>query len=1344
MAKHPDPEATGEHTELTNLILQENPKPVVLLMSFSNLFMLKELDARAWKISGSISDFEKLSSLEDLNLGHNNFCSLPSSLQGLSVLKNLFLPHCKEINSLPPLPSSLIKLNVSNCCALQSVSDLSNLKSLEDLNLTNCKKIMDIPGLQCLKSLKRFYASGCNACLPALKSRITKVALKHLYNLSVPGSEIPNWFVQEIPCFSSHRNLKVTGVVIGVVVCVSVNPQMHNAYSDKVPVIVDVQAKLFRRNEDKPVHSTTLKLEGVADTNEDQLYLCRFLDFKSLVLMLKDGDKIQVAVRDKPLLLPKPKMTTDAVSSTPTASTPAVRRRWDVFLSFRGEDTRGTFTDCLYTRLQHKGVRAFRDNEGLNRGDKIDRCLLDAIEDSAAFIAIISPNYANSRWCLEELAKVCECNRLILPVFYNVDPSHVRGQRGPFLQHFKDLEARFGEEDVSKWRKAMKYVGGLAGFFLSIGRFGDEADVIQTLLNNVLAELSKWSGVAAFTVGLDSRVEEVLELLDLKSNSIRVLGLYGPGGVGKSTLAKALYNKLVAHFENRSFISNVKKYLAQENGLLSLQIKLIGDLSGMASHVNEVNAGLVAIKSIVLHELHENELYEVKQLNSPESLQLFSHYALGRVKPTPDYLPLSKQIVSLTGGLPLALEVFGSSFEILRVLQNNLGSRCIQGMVLDFVSDIFMKDSAAAWGRFRGTPNFTTAVTWLKETYKEYFQHAAEKERELILQTKSFESMINLRLLQIDNVQLEGEFKLMPAELKWLQWRGCPLKTLPSDFCPQGLRVLDLSESKNIERLWGGRWWSWHNNKVGENLMVMNLHGCCNLTAIPDLSGNQALEKLILQHCHGLVKIHKSIGDIISLLHLDLSECKNLVEFPSDVSGLKNLQTLILSGCSKLKELPENISYMKSLRELLLDGTVIEKLPESVLRLTRLERLSLNNCHPVNELPASIVLGAEENSELIVLPTSFSNLSLLYELDARAWKISGKIPDDFDKLSSLEILNLGRNNFSSLPSSLRGLSILRKLLLPHCEELKALPPLPSSLMEVNAANCYALEVISDLSNLESLQELNLTNCKKLVDIPGVECLKSLKGFFMSGCSSCSSTVKRRLSKVALKNLRTLSIPGSNIPDWFSRNVAIFSKRKNLVIKAVIIGVVVSLSHHIQDELRDQLPSVPGIEAKILRMNRQVFGTMLDLTGVPKTDEDHLYLCRYREFHPIVSMLKDGDKIQVTMRNPPMVKGVELKKSGIHLIFENDDDYDEDERSFDENLQTVSEKIARFFGPSEGGNSISDSIDEVEREKQEMGMKEEWKEEKKGRDGSHRSSFLLFFFIALPSFFLLLSWSWTRG
>lgn len=151
-------------------------------------------------------------------------------------------------------------------------------------------------------------------------------------------------------------------------------------------------------------------------------------------------------------------MASDLVSSTP-----AFRRRWDVFLSFRGEDTRHIFTIPLHRRLQEKGVRAFLDDEGLNRGDKIDRSLLDAIEDSAVFIAIISPNYADSHWCLGELAKVCECNRLILPVFYKVDPSDVRRQKGPFRQHFEELEARFGQRVVSEWRKAMERAGKIAG-----------------------------------------------------------------------------------------------------------------------------------------------------------------------------------------------------------------------------------------------------------------------------------------------------------------------------------------------------------------------------------------------------------------------------------------------------------------------------------------------------------------------------------------------------------------------------------------------------------------------------------------------------------------------------------------------------------------------------------------------------------------------------------------------------------------------------------------------------------------------------------------------------------------
>ena len=91
--------------------------------------------------------------------------------------------------------------------------------------------------------------------------------------------------------------------------------------------------------------------------------------------------------------------------------------------------------------------------------------------------------------------------------------------------------------------------------------------------------------------------------------------------------------------------------------------------------------------------------------------------------------------------------------------------------------------------------------------------------------------------------------------------------------------------------------------------------------------------------------------------------------------------------------------------------------------------------------------------------------------------------------------------------------ILKELILPDCKELKSLPPLPSSLLEVNVANCIALESVSDLSNLESLRDLNLTNCEKVLDLPGLECLKSLKRLYMSGCNMCSLKVKRRLSKV---------------------------------------------------------------------------------------------------------------------------------------------------------------------------------------------------------------------------------------
>ncbi|CAL2231553.1 unnamed protein product [Prunus armeniaca] len=1365
----------------------------------------------------------------------------------------------------------------------------------------------------------------------------------------------------------------------------------------------------------------------------------------------------------------------DTVSSSPGG----FRLRWDVFLSFRGEDTRATITKSLYEGLEKRGVRVFRDDDALNRGDEIAPSLLEAIEDSTAAIVILSPRYAESKWCLEELAKICERrSRLILPVFYQVDPSHVRHQNEPFAKHFRVYEQLPEIADkVPRWRSAMEKVGGIAGYIINTSN--EAHGFIQHLVQRVLTEINKTP--AAYTVGLDSRVEEVMRLLDLNvgSSGVRVLGIHGMGGVGKTTLAKALFNRLVGHFDCHCLISNVREISAGHEGLLSLQNKLIGNLSpNKVPPVNELETGVAAIRAIayekqillVLDDVDNvsqlsalvgnntewfykgsriivttrdikalpshlvNKLYEVRELDSSKALQLFNYHALRREKPTDEFFNLSKEIAALTGGLPLALEVFGSYLfdkrkiedwrealqklskirpgdlhdvlkisydaldkpnkyifldiaclfvkmnmkredainilkgcgfageiaisdltakslikitegstlwmhdqirdmgrqivrdenlldpgmrtrlwdrdEIMNVFKDDKGTRHIQGIVLDFESRTMkVRDPGGdriSWNNFRRGPTFTSAVTYVKERYKAHHQNKAEKKREVIICSKPLAAMVNLRLLQINYVHLEGDLKFLPAELKWLQWKGCPLKSLALDFFPLRLAVLDLSDSK-LERLWRGR-----GHKGAEKLMLLNLTGCINLTTIPDLSGNGALEKLILEHCTGLTKLHNSIGNLQTLVHLNLRECSNLIQLPNDVSGLTKLENLILSGCLQLKQLPNNMDRMVSLKELLLDDTAIISLPESVFRLTKLEKLSLNRCKylkglpdligklcslkeislngceklekipnsmgslanleklsllwctslsiipdsignlkslmefyiygsPIKELPVSIgslsnlkelstgngqffsrlpdsigglnslvvlkidqtlitdlpheigalktleklemrkcaslrslpesigsmraltsiiiteaaitelpeSIGMLENLTMLqldrckqfcklpasigqlkslhrllmvetavtelpesfgmlsclmvlnmgkkhqkredteeinfIVPASFSNLSLLYELHARACNISGKIADDFEKLSSLEILNLGRNKFSSLPASLRGLSILKKLLLPHCKMLKALPPLPSSLEEVDAANCISLESISDISNLENLVMLNLTSCEKVVDIPGLECLKSLVRLYASGCTACSSAIKKRLAKSYMRKIRNLSMPGSKIPDWFSQDVVTFSERKNCVLKSVIIGVVVSLNQKIPDDIREELPAIVDILGQILILDFPTFTSALILLGVPNTNEDQVHLCRYPIHHPLVSQLKDGYKIHVMRREPPMMKGVELKKWGIHLVYEGDDDYEGDEESLNESQQSPSEKMARFFSSFEEGD-----------------------------------------------------------
>ena len=150
-------------------------------------------------------------------------------------------------------------------------------------------------------------------------------------------------------------------------------------------------------------------------------------------------------------------------SSSSSSSTPSIAA-YDVFLSFRGEDTRYNFTDHLYQALVNRGIRTFRDDNKLRIGKAIAPELLNAIEESRSSIIVFSENYAHSRWCLDELVKIMDVGHSVFPIFYHVDPSHLRKQTGRFGEAFADHEENW-KDKVGRWRMES---GSLSGWHLQL------------------------------------------------------------------------------------------------------------------------------------------------------------------------------------------------------------------------------------------------------------------------------------------------------------------------------------------------------------------------------------------------------------------------------------------------------------------------------------------------------------------------------------------------------------------------------------------------------------------------------------------------------------------------------------------------------------------------------------------------------------------------------------------------------------------------------------------------------------------------------------------------------------
>ena len=162
-----------------------------------------------------------------------------------------------------------------------------------------------------------------------------------------------------------------------------------------------------------------------------------------------------------------------AVSIVDEACTSTSRYAYHVFLSFRGADTRKNFTDHLYTALVQAGIHTFKDDETIEKGknikDEIEKAIL---HESKISIIVFSKDYASSIWCLNELVKILEHRKssqhIVLPIFYDVDPTQVKKQTGSYGEAFARHEESFKSEMdlVQRWRAALKEVADLGGMVL--------------------------------------------------------------------------------------------------------------------------------------------------------------------------------------------------------------------------------------------------------------------------------------------------------------------------------------------------------------------------------------------------------------------------------------------------------------------------------------------------------------------------------------------------------------------------------------------------------------------------------------------------------------------------------------------------------------------------------------------------------------------------------------------------------------------------------------------------------------------------------------------------------------
>uniref|UniRef100_A0A6N2L859 non-specific serine/threonine protein kinase n=1 Tax=Salix viminalis TaxID=40686 RepID=A0A6N2L859_SALVM len=834
---------------------------------------------------------------------------------------------------------------------------------------------------------------------------------------------------------------------------------------------------------------------------------------------------------------------------------------YDVFLSFRGQDTRKTFTDHLYYALKDAGINAYRDDNELRRGEDISTELLQAIQKSRISVIVFSKNYADSRWCLEELIKIMDCRRnfrqLVFPIFYDVDPSDVGDQTGSYAEAFARHEERFVLEpkkgEVAAWRMVLTEVANLSGWDLRNVADGHEAKFIKKIVGKILIELSStYLFVALYPVGINPRLQQLNFLLNAGSNEVCIVGIHGMGGIGKTTIAKAMYNQLFHSFDGKCFLANVREISQQPNG----HVKLSDILKTDKIKIGNVDRGMNMIKERlhnrkvllilddvdkldqlkaiagsrdwfgpgsrilvttrdehVLKVLGADRVYMAREMNAMEALELFKWHAFQKSHPVEDYKELSEQIVDYCGRLPLALEVIGSflfgrskvewksTLEKLRKIPDDQIQKKLQ-ISFDGLNDNTQKDI------------FLDISCFFVGADREYVR--------TILDGCDFFPDIGLSVLtQRCLVSVDHKNKLIMHDLLRDMGREIVRVESPNDpgrrsrlWIREEVSDLLRRNMVNAFKLTGTEAiQGMAINLMKVNDMSVDENVFCNLQNLRLLQLNHVklgggceylLRKLTWLCWHGFITLFLNLShshylsrtpDFSRLPHLEklkLKDCRSLVEVHTSIGDLDSLVLVNFKDCTQGSRVASGSQSCSN----------FDELPEDLGDLKSLTILHADDT-AIRQVPSTIV--KLKNLENLSLCGCKGSTSTTLASRLRSWFLppspTNLLPPSFHGLDRLTSLSLRDCNLSddALPRDLGSLRSLTNLELGR-NSFRSLPASLSNLLRLKSLRLDDNERIETIPDLpRNLYALQASNCTSLERLPDISVASRMRLLYIANC-----------------------------------------------------------------------------------------------------------------------------------------------------------------------------------------------------------------------------------------------------